>query len=211
MAARFHVGTSGWAYSSWKPGFYPAGLPSGEFLAHYAARFQTVELNTTGYRLPSEAQMRRWAERTPPGFSFAPKLTAHARAPLGAFAERVRALGDSLGPVRVLVSARRDDALLERVRAALGPDVRVAWDLRHPSWKGAALPDGSVAVGDLDGSPAPFRYVRLREPPYSDADLRAWAARLAELDGDVFVYLRHEDEPTAPRYAARLAELLAGA
>ena len=66
---------------------------------------------------------------------------------------------------------------------------------------------GAVRVNDLR-TDAPFRYVRLREPPYSDDDLRRWAERLRGLDVQAFVYLRHEDEPTAPRYAERLIELL---
>ena len=72
-----HVGTSGWSYPSWKPGFYPAGTDSKEFLRFYAGRFSTVELNTTGYRIPAEEQFVRWAEQTPPGFRFAPKLAGN--------------------------------------------------------------------------------------------------------------------------------------
>jgi uncharacterized protein YecE (DUF72 family) len=207
--AQIHVGTSGWAYPSWKPGFYPAGTPGGDFLAYYARQFDTVELNTTGYRLPDAEQVRRWAERTPPGFLFAPKLNAHARAPVAAFCERMRALGDRLGPVRLVVAAARDDALLALLQGRLDGGVRVAWDFRHPSWRGVALPAGAVAVNDLEGD-APFRYVRLREPPYAEDALQAWAARLRGLDGEVFVYFRHEDEPAAPAYAQRLAALLAG-
>src|SRR5256885_737664 len=65
--AGVHVGTSGWSYPSWKPDFYPAGTDAKEFLSFYAQRFSTVELNTTGYRLPAEEQFRRWAEQTPAG------------------------------------------------------------------------------------------------------------------------------------------------
>ena len=72
-----HVGTSGWSYPSWRPGFYPAGTDPAAFLAFYAGRFPTVELNTTGYRLPAEDQFRRWAEQVPDGFEFAPKLPGH--------------------------------------------------------------------------------------------------------------------------------------
>jgi len=72
--ARLSVGTSGWSYPSLRPGFYPAGLDPSEFLRFYAERFRTVELNTTGYRLPAEDQFRRWAEQVPDGFEFAPKL-----------------------------------------------------------------------------------------------------------------------------------------
>src|SRR3954471_17209039 len=82
-----YVGTSGWSYPSWRPDFYPAGTQPEEFLHHYAERFPTVELNTTGYRLPREELFERWAQQTPPGFLFAPKLNAHRRSDFGTFAE----------------------------------------------------------------------------------------------------------------------------
>src|SRR2546423_14156212 len=75
--AGVHVGTSGWSYPSWKPDFYPAGTDAKEFLSFYAQRFSTVELNTTGYRLPAEEQFRRWAGQTPAGFRFAPQLAGN--------------------------------------------------------------------------------------------------------------------------------------
>ena len=61
--ARVSVGTSGWSYPSWRPGFYPAGTDPSAFLAYYAERFPTVELNTTGYRIPGREQFSRWAEQ----------------------------------------------------------------------------------------------------------------------------------------------------
>ena len=66
-----------------------------------------------------------------------------------------------------------------------------------------------MAVDQLE-TDAPFRYVRLREPPYDDDALREWAGRLnptARAGAAVHVYFRHEDEPTAPAYAQRLLEL----
>jgi uncharacterized protein YecE (DUF72 family) len=205
-----HVGTSGWAYPSWKPGFYPAGTASSDFLRFYSERFSTVELNTTGYRLPAEEQFERWAEQTPPGFTFAPKLPAQRPRIVAEFSDRVRRLGDRLGPVRVSFKSPRDEGLLELLLGSLEPSLRLAFDLEGPSWDGieSRLAEaGAVRVNDLE-SEAPFRYVRLREPPYSDDDLRSWAERLSALDVPTFVYLRHEDEPTAPRYAQRLVELL---
>src|ERR671937_232078 len=206
-----YVGTSGWAYPSWKPGFYPAGTASGDFLRYYAERFPTVELNTTGYRLPAEEQFDRWAEQTPPGFTFAPKLPANRPRLVADFSDRVRRLGDRLGPVRVSFKSARDDGLVELLLGSLDPSLRVAFDLEGPSWDGieARLAEaGAVRVNDLE-SDGPFRYVRLRGPPYSDDDLRAWADRLRGATVPTYVYVRHEDEPTAPRYAARLVELLA--
>jgi uncharacterized protein YecE (DUF72 family) len=205
-----YVGTSGWAYPSWKPGFYPAGTQSRDFLRFYAAHFPTVELNTTGYRLPAEEQFDRWAEQTPAGFTFAPKLPAHRPQLVADFSERVRRLGDRLGPVRVSVKSARDDGMIELLLGSLDPSLRLAFDLEHPSWDGIEprlTEAGAVRVNDLESDPA-FRYVRLREPPYSDDDLRVWAERLRGVAVPTFIYLRHEDEPTAPRYATRLSELL---
>jgi uncharacterized protein YecE (DUF72 family) len=199
MAIR--VGTSGWSYVSWRPGFYPEGTRPADFLGHYSHRFDTVELNTTGYRLPADDQFRRWAASVPDGFRFAPKLALHRPDRASPFVERVAALGDRLGPIRVTVESARDEGLLAYLEGALDPAVELAFDFRHPSWEGV---QGIVSVNDFDAEP--FRYIRLREPPYSDDELRELAAKLRP---PAYVYFRHEDEPTAPAFAARLLELLA--
>ena len=201
------VGTSGWSYPSWRPGFYPAGVANEDFLRHYAERFTTVELNTTGYRLPSEEQFARWAQQTPPGFRFAPKLPQRSLRSLGTFEERVRRLGDRLGPVRVVVESPRDDGLLALLLGSTG--LRLGLDLRDPSWAGVDV-SPAVRVGDREAD-GPFRYLRFRDPPYDDAALHAIAAGLRPLLAagvEVFAYFRHEHEPTAPAYAARLRELV---
>lgn len=207
-----YVGTSGWSYPSWKPGFYPPEAKPAEFLRYYAERLPSVELNTTGYRLPAEAQFERWAAATPPGFLFAPKLNAYRLSEIATFEERARRLGDRLGPIRVLVGSARDEGFLQLALGSIDPTLRLAFDFRHDSWGGigATLPEHAVCVNDLD-SDAPFRYLRLREPPYSEQELEAWAARirpLVESGIEVHCYFRHEDEPTAPRYAERLRDLV---
>lgn len=209
---RLHVGTSGWSYPAWRPDFYPADLKPTEFLSYYASRLPAVELNTTGYRLPAEGQFERWASQTPPGFQFAPKLNAYRSSDAGAFEERVRRLGDRLGPIRVLVGHARDEGQLALTVGSFGSETRLAFDFRHGSWEGVEgeLPQNAVRVGDLEAE-APFRYLRLREPPYDERALRAWAERLRPLLAtsiDVYVFFKHEDEPTAPRYAERLLALL---
>ena len=195
-----HVGTSGWSYPSWRGGFYPEGADPKSFLAFYGERFDTVELNTTGYRLPAEEQFRRWAEQTPSGFRFAVKLPLTRLDRVGTFVERVRALGDRLGPVRIVISSPRDDGVLTFLQGSLPPELEAAFDLRDESWNGV---EGIVRVNDFDAEP--FRYIRLREPPYADDDLEALVRRLRP---PAYVYFRHEEEATAPRYAARLRELL---
>ena len=204
------VGTSGWSYPSWKPGFYPAELKPPGFLGFYAERFPTVELNTTGYRLPAEEQFERWAAQVPDGFRFAVKFQASRAEQVGTFVERVRALRDRLGPIRVVLQSARDEGMLTLLLGSLDPDLQLAFDLRHPSWDGIEprlAEAGAVRVGSLDPD-APFHYLRLREPPYSDFELGDWAGRIRALTAPTFVYLRHQEQPTAPVYAARLMELI---
>ena len=208
--ARVSVGTSGWSYPSWKPDFYPAGTDAKQFLGFYSAQFSTVELNTTGYRLPAEEQFRKWADQTPAGFTFAPKLPGNRPRMVAEFASRVRLLGERLGPTRVQLIGARDEGMIELILGSLDPDFRVAFDLEHESWEGMEPQlgaAGAVRVNDLE-THAPFRYVRLREPPYTDDELQQWAERIRAVAEPTFVYIRHEDEPTAPRYAKRILELL---
>jgi uncharacterized protein YecE (DUF72 family) len=201
-----YVGTSGFSYATWKPGFYPAGTKAGDFLRTYAERLPTVELNTTGYRLPEEAQFRRWAEETPESFRFAVKMPHPNR--LAVFTERVRSLGERLGPVRIVIQQARNDEFLARLVDSLDPELSWALDFRHESWAGVDT-GAAAAVGSLEGDAA-LRYLRLREPPYDETSLAEWAVRIrpvVESGVDVFVYFKHEDEPTAPQYAERLLEL----
>jgi uncharacterized protein YecE (DUF72 family) len=194
------VGTSGWSYPSWRPEFYPEGLQPAEFLAFYAERFDTVELNSTGYRLPSADQFRRWADAVPDGFEFSVKFSLTRLDRVTTFVERVLALGDRLGPVRVVYEGPRDDGTLSFVLGSVPEDVRLAWDFRDESWTAVG---GVVTVNDPAAEP--FRYLRLREPPYSDDELHAVAATIRD---PAYVYVRHEDEPTAPATADRLRGLL---
>jgi uncharacterized protein YecE (DUF72 family) len=211
---RLYVGTSGFSYPSWKPDFYPAGTPQREFLRIYAERLPSVELNATFYQLPSEERLRGWAEQTPPGFRFAVKMNRRAThfgdlSVVGTFCERIRTLGDRLGPVLVQLppSRPRDDGWLELFRASVDPELEYAFEFRDESWAGI---DGVQLVNALDG-PAPFRYLRLREPPYGESTLSAWAERLRPLLATgtrLYAYFKHEDEPLAPAYARRLLELV---
>jgi uncharacterized protein YecE (DUF72 family) len=209
------VGTSGFSYPTWKPDFYPAGTPQKDFLRAYAERLPSVELNATFYQLPSEERLRGWSEQTPPGFRFAVKMNRRAThfgdlSIVGTFCERIRVLGDRLGPVLVQLppTRPRDEGWLELLRESLDPELDYAFEFRHPSWAGI---EGIQLVNRLEGE-APFRYLRLREPPYDDEALRGWADRLRPLlesGARLFVYFKHEDEPLAPGYARRLLELLA--
>jgi uncharacterized protein YecE (DUF72 family) len=208
-----YVGSSGWSYSTWRPAFYPAAARPEDFLRLYGERLPSVELNATGYRLPSEEQFVRWAEQVPNGFRFAVKAPPRLPQRLETFQERVRALGDRLGALRVVVEAPRDDGFLAIVLGSIDPALRWAFDLRDPSWDGVEprlAVAGAARVGDW-AADAPFNYLRFREPPYGEPQLKGIAARLEPLLADardVFAYFRHEDQPTAPTYAQRVLGFL---
>jgi uncharacterized protein YecE (DUF72 family) len=141
-----HVGCSGWNYADWRGRIYPPGLPARRWLERYAELFDTVEVNSTFYRLAKPAAVARWVEQTPPRFTFAAKasryLTHFKRLDdIGAGVERFYAgiapLIESgrLGPVLWQLPERfaRDDERLAQALAALPPG-RHAWEFRHPSW-----------------------------------------------------------------------------
>jgi uncharacterized protein YecE (DUF72 family) len=112
---RLRIGTSGWQYDHWRGRFYPSGLAERAWLAWYAERFDTVEVNSTFYRLPEAAVFDRWREAVPAGFCFALKLSRfashlkHLADPaeaLGTFLERADRLGAHLGPILVQLPPR---------------------------------------------------------------------------------------------------------
>jgi len=204
-----YVGASGFSYPSWRGGFYPLDAKPGEFLRFYAQRLPSVEVNSTFYQLPSRETFERWAEATPDGFRFAVKMNRRVLWDPGlaaAFCERVRALGDRAGPVRIVLAQQRDDGWLDRLQRALDPELAYAFELRHTSWEGV----GGTLVGALEGD-SPFRYLRFREPPYDESALADLAGQIRQLlaqGTDVYAYFKHEEEPTAPAFAQRLRGLI---
>lgn len=171
--------------------------------------------------MPEEDQFDRWAAQTPPGFRFAVtmsrRLTGRGRVEgVHEFCRMARRLGDRLGPLRVKVGQARDDGFLRLFLDSLDPEVPVALDFRHDSWDDpevtARLNERGLARVDALEGAARFRYLRLREPPYDEealAALQRTIRPLLEGGADVYAFFRHEDEPTAPRYAERLRELVA--
>ena len=211
--SRALVGTSGWGYPSWQPGFYPTGLDRSAFLSFYAARLPAVELNATKYKLPSEEQFRSWGEQVPDHFRFAVKAPDGIERRLATFEERVRCLEDRLGCVRVVVERPRDDGFLELFLGSADPSIRYALDLRDPSWDGVEqrLEDaGAVRVGDRSGR-AGWAYLRYRDLEYGVEALDSIAA---EIDGlvasgvETFAFFRHGDRPDAPAAALGISAAL---
>jgi uncharacterized protein YecE (DUF72 family) len=140
------IGCSGWNYPHWRERVYPRGCPQSRWLQYYATLFDTVEVNTTFYRLPKRTAVAHWVEQTPDGFVFAVKVSrylTHVKRLRGLkdgierFFERIEPLVESakLGPVlwQLPPTFRRDD---DRLASALGrlPPGRHAFEFREPSW-----------------------------------------------------------------------------
>jgi uncharacterized protein YecE (DUF72 family) len=140
------IGCSGWNYATWRNTFYPQGLPPSRWLEHYATVFDTVEVNSTFYRLARREAVARWVEQTPADFCFAVKSSrylTHIRRlrDMGQGVERLYAplepLADAgkLGPVlwQLPANFHRDEARLAEALAQLPPG-RHTFEFRHPSW-----------------------------------------------------------------------------
>ncbi|HEU0298612.1 MAG TPA: DUF72 domain-containing protein [Longimicrobium sp.] len=154
MAGRILIGTQGWNYAAWVGPFYPEGTRPADFLSLYAKAFHTVEVDSTFYAVPAARVVRGWAQRTPPGFTFAlkmPQEVTHERRLRDAddvvaqFLDAARELGDKLGPILVQMGpdfAPDELGALERFVRALPGDLRFAVEVRQHKWmRPDALPD----------------------------------------------------------------------
>ena len=207
--SRALVGTSGWGYPSWQPGFYPAGTDRSEYLSFYAAqlpcrRAERDEVPASlGGAVPLVGR---------PGSGGLPVCGQGAdglERRLATFEERVRCLGDRLGCVRVVVERPRDDGFLELLLGSADPTIRYALDLRDPSWDGVEerlAASGAVRVDD-DSGRAGWAYLRYRELHYElgEVDESSSVRRLVNAGIETFAFFRHGDLPDAPAAALRVA------
>ena len=140
------IGCSGWNYQHWRELIYAKGVPPSRWLEHYATLFDTVEVNSTFYRLPRVEAVARWVEQTPPDFVFtikASRYLSHIKrlteleGGVQRFYERIEPLVRSpkLGPVlwQLPGNFRRDDDRLAAALEAL-PAGRHCFEFRHESW-----------------------------------------------------------------------------
>ncbi len=205
-----HIGTSGWQYADWSGRLYPRGLRQAEWLRYYAARFQTVEVNNTFYRLPEKATFERWRDGTPDDFIVSIKASrylTHVRRlrgpsePVHRLLKRAAPLGPKLGPVLLQLpeSLQLDLPALRRVLQAFPPGIKVAFEPRHASWHVDHVREtlqehgAAFCLSDTPQRKAPvwrttdWGYLRLHEgrahpaPCYGRTALRSWADRLAGL------------------------------
>lgn len=229
---RVFTGTSGFSYDGWSGAFYPEDLPVNERLAFYATKLPAVEINNTFYRMPKPELLAGWAAQVPKSFRFAlkaPQRITHIKR-LKDAAEEVRfltgsarQLGACKGPILFGLppNLKKDLPRLDTFLALLPSDVEAAFEFRNATWlddevftllraAGAAL---CVADDEKGTTPlvatAKWGYLRLRREDYAEADLDAWAARLASVEWDsAYVFFKHEDEARAPELARGFQERL---
>lgn len=234
-----YAGCSGWAYSSWKPEFYPTSVPAKKLLAYYATQLNSVEVNYTFRSLPSASTVKAWLDATGSDFRFsfkAPQRITHilrlknCRDALDQFARALEPVIEAkrMGiilfqlPPNMKVDVERLNTFLEDAKHL---NLRSAFEFRHESWfcpetysalraRSAAL---CIAESDELTTPeehtAPFSCYRFRKSEYSADSIAAIRARLQARvsEGDVFAYFKHEESPVGALRAVNLLEGLRGA
>ncbi|HEV2469601.1 MAG TPA: DUF72 domain-containing protein [Candidatus Sulfotelmatobacter sp.] len=207
MTERVWIGTSGWHYKHWKGNFYPEKISGDAMLPYYAARLNSVELNNSFYRLPTEQAVETWVRQTPPDFLFSLKASryiTHLRKLLkpedsiARFMTVAEGFGEKLGPILFQFPAtwRINDERLQEFLRVLPPKRKYAFEFRHSSWHTAEVRqtlakfNAAVCVFEIAGSRCPvdvtadFVYIRLHGPgkayqgKYSDEALAWWAEKI---------------------------------
>jgi uncharacterized protein YecE (DUF72 family) len=237
--SRLYAGTSGWAYPTWKPEFYPAGTPAKRFLEFYASKLTSVEVNYTFRTLPTAKMLEGWLASTPPNFRFsfkAPQRITHFKR-LQACEDDVAQFVAALEPVRqagklgllLFQLPPNFKADVERLNGFLAAPAlrttnapRITFEFRHESWFtdeiSATLRQNNAAlcIAESDDlltpevhTAADYTCYRLRRAGgYSALELDAFAKRFTALasERDVYVYFKHEDEPTGALNATAFLE-----
>lgn len=222
------VGTSGYNYPEWRGTFYPEKFPTNKMLAYYAERFDTVEINYTFYRMPTEKLLAGWSAGTPDGFTFtlkAPRRITHdsklqrCEDLVRAFCRTARTLGPKLAVLlfQLPPTFKKDIDVLRACLDLLPEGTRAAFEFRHASWHDADVFDAlrarhiALCVADSGKMSTPveatadYAYFRLRDEGYQQADIERWAATIRGLGAsEVFVYFKHEEQGLGAEFAKRL-------
>lgn len=230
--AKLFCGTSGFAYESWRPGFYPEKLPPSKFLEHYSSRLNAVEINYTYRRLAPATTFEKWIRATPQDFLFLPKAhmkITHSLKLVNAddftrvFLESLQPLQTAakLGPVlfQLPPSLKGDPARLADFLAPLPRTVRFAFEFRNPTWFTdrvyETLQSANAALCHAENETletpfvitADFVYLRLRKPEYTASELESigWRTRQYLTNGyTTFAIFKHEDSPSGALNAVNL-------
>jgi uncharacterized protein YecE (DUF72 family) len=230
--AKLFAGTSGWAYPTWKPDFYPQKLAQKKFLNHYATQLNAVEVNFTFRQLVKETTLQNWLAETPEAFRFtikAHQVITHIRRlkDTGEFVTRflatiepLAAVG-KLGPVlfQLPPNLKVDRELLEAFLQTLPKRMQSAFEFRHESWFADSTYDAlrqygaALCVAETESLTTPeivtadFIYYRFRKPNYPPDERKEMVDRIQghlNAGRDVFAYFKHEETPEGAIYAREL-------
>jgi uncharacterized protein YecE (DUF72 family) len=236
--AQLFAGTSGWAYPSWKPDFYPEKLAQKKFLGYYATKLNTVEVNFTFRQLVKETTIQNWLAESPAHFRFGVKahqVITHIKRLKGtedflprflATIEPLAAAG-KLGPVlfQLPPNLKADAGLLKDFLAVLPRTVPAAFEFRHESWFTEDTWDllrsasAALCVAETETRTTPdvvtgsFAYYRFRKPTYTGEERRAMVNRIGQHIADqrnVFAYFKHEETPQGALYAVEILQEISG-
>jgi len=240
MTRQIHIGTSGWSYKHWKGPFYPGHLADERMLAYYAGHFRTTEINTSFYHLPARETLKLWHESTPADFLFSVKASRYIThmkklkdpgQSVSAFLQRIRILGDKLGPILFQLPPRWrfNKERLAAFLDALSAEFSYAFEFRDRSWLNEETREllsrygAAFCIYELDGFLSPKEitsnlvYVRLHGPggpyrgSYNDECLTGWAGDFARWTAQghaVFCYFDNDERGYAARNAMRLRAML---
>jgi uncharacterized protein YecE (DUF72 family) len=230
--AQLYVGTSGWAYPSWKPAFYPQKLAQKKFLNFYATKLNAVEVNYTFRQLVKETTVQNWLAETPEQFRFtikAHQVLTHIKRLndpqeflkrfLGTLESLERA--GRLGPIlfQLPPNFKADQTLLAEFLKYLPQTVRAAFEFRNESWFSETtwntLRERNIAlcVAETEERDTPdvvtagYAYYRYRKPSYTVEERQRMIARIREhlaAGRDVFAYFKHEETPEGALYAVEV-------
>lgn len=236
--AELFAGTSGWAYPTWKPDFYPEKLAQKKFLGYYSTQLNTVEVNFTFRQLVKETTIQNWLQETPADFRFGVKahqVITHIKRLAGvedfvprflATIEPLAAAG-KLGPVlfQLPPNLKMNAELLASFLAILPRTVPAAFEFRHESWFCDATWDllkasnAALCVAETETlttpevTTAPFVYYRFRKPTYTGEEKQSMIERIRQhlAEGrNVFAYFKHEETAAGAIYALELRREVSG-
>lgn len=232
MAASLRIGTSGWHYEHWRGEFYPDDLSPAEWLSFYARRFDTVEVNSSFYRLPTLKAVQAWHDAVPEDFLFALKgsrFITHMKklkdpaASVASFLPVLEPLREKRGPVlfQLPPNWKCNPGRLAAFLAAWPASIPCAFEFRDRSWHCAEIyallraHNAAFCMFDLGGFHTPsvltadFTYIRLHGPDgpyagcYGEAALAEWAERIRSWQGLRAVYVYFDNDQAA--YAVKNA------
>ena len=225
-----YVGTSGWAYTIWKPDFYPKEVASKNFLKYYATQLTSVEVNYTFRRSLTEKAATGWMADVGPNFRFALKANQYithikrlqnVEEAVQRFLPTLQPLASQLGPVlfQLPPNSKADVGVLRDFLALLPRSFKAAFEFRHESWFSdevyKALQDHNatlcVAETEKINTPevrtASYIYFRFRQPSYSADELKRLADRVERCVADgleTYAFFKHEEDPRSPHNAVEL-------